>query len=280
VYSDSTGGNLLLKSVTYHADSTGEPSLPLVVKIVGSSLLALLCLSGVWFAFRYRRKCRSNSELFDQFEVLFDDITLDKIIGEGAFGKVYSGRLLKQTMEVGKGKKSTQSKTDKGQQQMKMGLTVAVKMLQNGATEEQMQDFLEEIQLMKQIGYHLNILNLLACCTMTNPMFLVAEFAKNGDLLHYLRKTRQQITQASEETGNAAPHYQNEGVINEGSLHEYTSDNNRCAFSRPSNNNDTDNLHDDDTLTSADLMTFAWQIAKGMVRAGLRAQYRDWPICL
>ena len=34
---------------------------------------------------------------------------------------------------------------------------------------------------------------------------------------------------------------------------------------------DTDNLHDDDTLTPADLMTFAWQIAKGMVRTGLRA---------
>jgi len=60
VYSDSTGGNLLLKSVTYHAESTGEPSLPLVVKIVGSSLLALLCLSRVlWFAFRYRKKNRS-----------------------------------------------------------------------------------------------------------------------------------------------------------------------------------------------------------------------------
>jgi len=65
--------------------------------------------------------------------------------------------------------------------------------LLDGATEEQMQDFLEEIQLMKQIGYHRNILNLVACCTMTNPMFLVVEFAKNGDLLNYLRKTRQQV---------------------------------------------------------------------------------------
>ena len=63
----------------------------------------------------------------------------------------------------------------------------------DGATEEQMQEFLEEIQLMKQIGYHRNILNLLACCTMRNPMFLVVEFAKNGDLLHYLRKRREQV---------------------------------------------------------------------------------------
>ena len=63
--------------------------------------------------------------------MLFDDISLDKIIGEGAFGKVYSGRLLKQTMEVAKGRKSSRRKTDKEQMEMKMGLTVAVKMLQS-----------------------------------------------------------------------------------------------------------------------------------------------------
>jgi len=65
--------------------------------------------------------------------------------------------------------------------------------LLDGASEEQVQEFREEIQLMKQIGYHRNILNLLACCTMTNPMFLVVEFAKNGDLLQYLRKRREQV---------------------------------------------------------------------------------------
>ena len=63
----------------------------------------------------------------------------------------------------------------------------------DGATEEQMQEFLEEIRLMKQIGYHRNILNLLACCTMESPMFLVVEFAKNGDLLNYLRKRRDKV---------------------------------------------------------------------------------------
>jgi len=65
--------------------------------------------------------------------------------------------------------------------------------LLDGATEEQMHEFLEEILLMKQIGYHRNILNLLACCTMTSPMFLVVEFAKNGDLLNYLRKRRDKV---------------------------------------------------------------------------------------
>ena len=72
---------------------------------------------------------RTNSEFFDPLEVLFDDISLNKIIGEGAFGKVYSGRLLKQTIEAEKGKKSSQRKTNK--EQIQMGLTVAVKMLQS-----------------------------------------------------------------------------------------------------------------------------------------------------
>ena len=65
--------------------------------------------------------------------------------------------------------------------------------LLDGATDEQKQEFLEEIQLMKQIGYHRNILNLMACCTMATPMFLVVEFAKYGDLLQYLRKRREQV---------------------------------------------------------------------------------------
>ena len=50
---------------------------------------------------------RSNSELPDQWEILFDDISLCKNIGEGASGRVYSGELLRQ-MDVTKGgKKST-----------------------------------------------------------------------------------------------------------------------------------------------------------------------------
>ena len=79
----------------------------------------------LWISFR------SNLELLDPWEVLFDDISLHRIVGEGAFGKVYSGELLKQLMEVGKGGKSLQRKTNKEQQRTKKGLTVAVKMLQS-----------------------------------------------------------------------------------------------------------------------------------------------------
>jgi len=65
--------------------------------------------------------------------------------------------------------------------------------LPDDATKDQTQKFIEKIQLMKQIGYHPNIVNLLACGIMTNPMFIVVEFAKNEDLLQYLRIRRQQV---------------------------------------------------------------------------------------
>jgi len=65
VNSDSAGRNLVLKNVTSRAENTEESTWPLVATIVGSSLLALLCLSGVlWFAFKYRRKSRLVRKTF------------------------------------------------------------------------------------------------------------------------------------------------------------------------------------------------------------------------
>ena len=55
LYANSAGGNRLHNNETYQ--STGESSLLLVAKILGSSISGLLCLSGVlWLALRYRRK--------------------------------------------------------------------------------------------------------------------------------------------------------------------------------------------------------------------------------
>jgi len=59
VYLNSRGSNLRHNNDTYHGQSTGEFYLSLVAKIVGSSVLGLLCFSGVlWFAFRYLKRNR------------------------------------------------------------------------------------------------------------------------------------------------------------------------------------------------------------------------------
>ena len=56
-----------------------------------------------------------------------------------------------------------------------------------------MNDFLEEITLMKAVGSHKNIVNLIGCCTKTSPNFLIVEYAAKGDLLSYLRERRKKV---------------------------------------------------------------------------------------
>jgi len=57
------------------------------------------------------------------------------------------------------------------------------------------EDFLQEIAMMKELGYHRNIVSLLGCCTLREPYCLVVEFLPYGDLLTYLRNIRQEILQ-------------------------------------------------------------------------------------
>ena len=63
----------------------------------------------------------------------------------------------------------------------------------DNATPDQMNDFLEEITLMKAVGSHKNIVNLIGCCTKSSPNFLIVEYAAKGDLLSYLRERRQKV---------------------------------------------------------------------------------------
>lgn len=51
-------------------------------------------------------------------------------------------------------------------------------------------DFLQEISLMKNLGYNEKLVNMIACITMSEPYCLVVEYCSNGDLLHYLRDKR------------------------------------------------------------------------------------------
>jgi len=65
-----------------------------------------------------------------------------------------------------------------------------VKLLKEGSVDEEITDFHDEISLMKKIGYHKNIVNMIGCCTVRQPLCLIVEFMHNGNLLHYLRDGR------------------------------------------------------------------------------------------
>ncbi|XP_065650012.1 fibroblast growth factor receptor 1-A [Hydra vulgaris] len=131
---------------------------------------------------------RSNSEskamypgdLDDVFEIPFDPewevdrdcLHITETLGEGAFGVVVKADA------VGL-KKCEENHT-----------TVAVKMLKADATENELLDLLSEMETMKQIGRHINIINFLGCCTQSDPVYVIVEYAPNGNLRQFLRSKR------------------------------------------------------------------------------------------
>jgi len=62
------------------------------------------------------------------------------------------------------------------------------------ANEEEVSDFLREIELMKDIGKHENVIEMYGCCTRYSPICLVLEYAPGGNLLNYLRSLKKKVT--------------------------------------------------------------------------------------
>lgn len=53
------------------------------------------------------------------------------------------------------------------------------------ADELSKSDFLREIGLMKSLGYHERLVNMLACLTQSEPYCLVVEYCSDGYLKNY-----------------------------------------------------------------------------------------------
>ncbi|KAI1898242.1 hypothetical protein AGOR_G00070320 [Albula goreensis] len=68
--------------------------------------------------------------------------------------------------------------------------TVAVKMLKDDATDKDLADLVSEMELMKVMDKHKNIINLLGVCTQNGPLYVLVEFASKGSLREYLRACR------------------------------------------------------------------------------------------
>lgn len=67
-------------------------------------------------------------------------------------------------------------------------MTVAVKSLRKRHTDEEEKEFFNEINTMKRVGYHENIISLLGCCTLRQPLLMIMEYIGNGDLHRYLER--------------------------------------------------------------------------------------------
>lgn len=139
-----------------------------------------------------------------------------KLLDEGQFGMVWKCKL-KQSFHA--------------------EITVAVKTLKDCATKDQREreELLAEIEIMKLVCNHPNVVKILHCCTtdailaQNQPIYLVMEYVELGKLQSYLKKSR------------VNRHYATNTLYNCG----LTSDN-------------------EQHLTSRDLVKFIYHVAKGM----------------
>lgn len=155
----------------------------------------------------FRSRLESRLTQVSDIEVPYEEaweidrfsLVLSDILGEGAFGRVIRADALG------------------------LGCTVAVKMLKEDATDQELMDLVSEMKVMKTIGKHKNIINLLGVCTQEGPLFVVVEFAAHGNLRQFLQERRPGL--------------------------EY--------------HNEADSLSPEQ-LTLQDLMSYCYQVAKGM----------------
>lgn len=50
-------------------------------------------------------------------------------------------------------------------------------------TPDELEEFLSEITMMKSVSRHPNVVSLLGCCTIKQPLLMIMEFVGCGDLV-------------------------------------------------------------------------------------------------
>ncbi|KAE8628895.1 hypothetical protein XENTR_v10000279 [Xenopus tropicalis] len=108
-----------------------------------------------------------------KWELLRTRLTLGKPLGEGCFGQV----VMAEAIGIEK-------------ERPNKPVTVAVKMLKDDATDKDLSDLVSEMEMMKMIGKHKNIINLLGACTQDGPLYVLVEYASKGNLREYLKARR------------------------------------------------------------------------------------------
>ncbi|XP_071952931.1 proto-oncogene tyrosine-protein kinase receptor Ret-like [Antedon mediterranea] len=127
--------------------------------------------------------------------------------------------------------------------------TVAVKMLKPCATDVDMRDLVTELNLLKQVN-NPNVIRLLGSCTQKGPLLVIVEYCENGSLRKFLRENRKRPIYSDH---TLTPNSERSLPFDEFGSHSNTT-----------------------TLRPRDLLSFAWQICKGMhYLSTLKLVHRD-----
>uniref|UniRef100_A0A8D8T4X1 receptor protein-tyrosine kinase n=1 Tax=Cacopsylla melanoneura TaxID=428564 RepID=A0A8D8T4X1_9HEMI len=107
----------------------------------------------------------------DRWEFPRQSLTFGPTLGEGEFGKVVQAEA-------------------RGILKPDAVTPVAVKMLKEDHLDAHMIALVSEVEVMKMIGKHDNILNLLGVCSQNGPLYVIVEFAQHNNLKDFLIKHR------------------------------------------------------------------------------------------
>lgn len=69
------------------------------------------------------------------------------------------------------------------------------------ATDKELVDLVQELEVMKRFSRHRNIINLVGCMTREGPLYVIVEFARFGNLRDFLRARRPVSTYGSRMLG-------------------------------------------------------------------------------
>uniref|UniRef100_A0A0K0FNZ7 Tyrosine-protein kinase receptor torso (inferred by orthology to a D. melanogaster protein) n=1 Tax=Strongyloides venezuelensis TaxID=75913 RepID=A0A0K0FNZ7_STRVS len=106
-------------------------------------------------------------------------------IGNGAYGQVYKGTYMGIPLTVTKVWKTQPSTVI-----YKNSMPIAIKILPKIADEKARENFLHEIEIMKKIGYHDNIIGMVGCITKSQPIALIMEYCENKDLHRFVKNMK------------------------------------------------------------------------------------------
>uniref|UniRef100_A0AAY4DE37 receptor protein-tyrosine kinase n=1 Tax=Denticeps clupeoides TaxID=299321 RepID=A0AAY4DE37_9TELE len=194
----------------------------------------------------------------NKWEFPRDRLKLGEPLGRGAFGQVVEASAF-------------------GIEKATTCTTVAVKMLKEGATANEYRALMSELKILIHIGHHLNVVNLLGACTKPGgPLMVIVEYCKYGNLSSYLKSKRAEYSPFKKHNPNLWQNgHQSEDDFSKGDLGLGTSTRldictGTATISRTGGKESVSHLEDGDEssdwdhLTLEDLISYSFQVAKGM----------------